>query len=220
MRSTAVPAGFAPSVPPAAVERAVALERGGPVVVPRRSASVVLLRDGIDDRGLEVHLLHRHARMAFAPSVAAFPGGGVDPVDLSTDDPVLACALRETAEETTVQLAADALVAWARWVTPEHEPRRHDTTFFLAALPADAAARDVSGETERAGWTLVAEALAAREAGTLVLMPPTWSVLLELVAYDDVASALRAGQGRVVETVLPRLVRQDRGWAYAYETLA
>lgn len=218
-RSTDVLTGFAPAVPSAAVARAVALERGGPVVGPRRSASVVLLRDDASGPGLEVYLQHRHARMPFAPSVAVFPGGGLDPVDEPSPDPVLACALRETAEETTVRLAAADLVRWARWVTPEHEPLRHDTTFFLAALPAGAEAVDVSGETDRAGWTPVAGALAARDAGDLALMPPTWSVLLELAGFVDVATALRAGRDRLVETVLPRLVRQGDGWAYAYETL-
>ena len=69
----------------------------------RLAASVVLCRDGSD--GLETYLLHRHARMAFAASMAVFPGGGVDPADGSgpvadTADRLLACAIRETREET------------------------------------------------------------------------------------------------------------------------
>src|SRR5215469_7886297 len=33
-------------------------------------------------------------------------------------------------------LRADLLVPWTRWITPEAEPRRFDTWFFAAALPA------------------------------------------------------------------------------------
>lgn len=32
-------------------------------------------------------------------------------------------------------LRSDLLGAWARWITPEFEPRRYDTWFFVAALP-------------------------------------------------------------------------------------
>ena len=220
--------GFAPPVPGDVAARAAALADGGRPVAPRRSASVVLLRDGARPEaraadGVEVYLMHRHDRMPFAPSVAVFPGGGLDPVDTSAlaaaADPVLACALRETLEETTVRLAADALVPWARWVTPAAEPRRYDTTFYLAALPADQEARDVSGETVHAAWTSARQALEAREAGALVLMPPTWSILTELATAPDVATLLRAGLGRRVETVLPCVVRHEDGWRFAYEVL-
>jgi 8-oxo-dGTP pyrophosphatase MutT (NUDIX family) len=228
-RSGEVLDGFAPPVPADVAARAEAMAVGRRPVEPRRSASVVLLRDGARPgmdpaRGVEVYLMHRHERMPFAPSVAVFPGGGVDAVDASPSaaaaDPVLACALRETAEETTVRLDADALVPWARWVTPAAEPRRYDTTFYLAALPGGQEARDVSGETVRAAWTSVRQALADREAGDLVLMPPTWSILVELAAAPDVATLLRAGAGRQVETVLPRVVRHEDGWRFAYEVLA
>lgn len=227
-RSGEVLDGFAPPVPSDVASRAGAMAVGGRPVEPRRSASVVLLRDGAGSEvdpagGVEVYLMHRHERMPFAPSVAVFPGGGVDPVDASPSaaaaDPVLACALRETAEETTVRLDADALVPWARWVTPATEPRRYDTTFYLAALPGDQDARDVSGETVRAAWTPVRQALADRETGDLALMPPTWSILRELAAAPDVAELLRSGAGRRVETVLPHVVRDDDGWRYAYEVL-
>lgn len=50
---------------------------------PRNAASIVLVRDTQPrPGGLGVFLLHRHAGMAFAASMAVFPGGGVDPRDL------------------------------------------------------------------------------------------------------------------------------------------
>lgn len=218
-RSTDVLRGFAPPVPPA-VQRAVVDGPRGRPAGPRRSASVVLLRDAPEGAGVEAYLLHRHDRMPFAPSVVVFPGGGVDPVDEGMPDPVLACALRETEEETTVRLTTDALVPWARWVTPVHEPRRYDTTFYLARVPAGQQPRDVSGETERAGWASAAEALEQRAAGRLTLMPPTWSVLVELAAAPDVPTLLEAGRDRLVETVLPRVERRGEGWRFVYEVIA
>ena len=99
----------------------------------------MLCRDG--DAGLETFLLHRHARMAFAASMVVFPGGGLDPVDRSDEDPRRACAVRETREETGVSLPAADLVPWAHWITPILQPIRYDTYFYLAALPPGAGGR-------------------------------------------------------------------------------
>ena len=103
---------LAPQIPAEMVERAAQWTSAsvpGPVAP---AASVILLRDG--QAGLETYLLHRHARMAFAPSMVVFPGGRVDPADESGGrDPILRCALRETAEETGVVLAEADLRPWA-----------------------------------------------------------------------------------------------------------
>ena len=214
--------GFTPPVPAALTRRAAAdSTRTGPAAAAG-SASVVLLRDAADatvaDR-LEVYLLHRHARMPFAPSVAVFPGGRIDPVDREQPDPVLACACRETEEETAVRLDPAGLRPWAHWITPEREPLRFDTHFYLAGLPAGAEAADVSGETERAGWIGVGAALAARERGELTLMPPTWTILIELAAAGAVAAALDLTIDRRIETVRPRILPTASGWAYDWEVL-
>ena len=50
---------------------------------PRQAATVLLLRNG--DAGLEVYLLRRTKGMPFAGGMTAYPGGGVDPRDGSTD---------------------------------------------------------------------------------------------------------------------------------------
>ena len=51
-----------------------------------------------------------------------------------------------------LRLRDDLLFAWARWITPEFEPKRFDTWFFIALLPDGQTARDVSGESEAAMW--------------------------------------------------------------------
>ncbi|MDN5771524.1 MAG: NUDIX hydrolase, partial [Microlunatus sp.] len=183
-------------------------------VRPRLSASVVLCRDGAS--GLETYLLHRHARMAFAASMVVFPGGGVDAADASADDPFLTCALRETEEETGVALDATDLIHWARWITPEVHPLRYDTVFYLAGLPPSQSAGDLSSETESAAWTLPSEALTAYESGRIAMMPPTHAILIELAGLNSVTQLRELGRDRVVETVLPEVVRDGDGWAYRY----
>lgn len=202
------------AVPPALVELAEAWDPATAPAPPRAAASVVLCRDGAD--GLETFLLHRHARMAFAASVAVFPGGGVDPVDRDAPDPLVACAIRETREETGVELLAESLSPWAHWITPAVQPIRYDTAFYVAALPAGQTAADLSTETDTAGWTAPVAALAAAETGALALMPPTRSILLELARCDSTGQVLAAARDRVIEPVLPEVLRTAAGWVFGY----
>ena len=104
-------------------------------------------------------------------------------------------------------LRSDLLSAWAHWITPEFEPRRFDTRFFVAALPVGQRARDVSGEADHAAWVPVATAVSEHLAGRMEMLPPTIAALRELSAFPDVAAALAAP--RVVRPMLPRLVDDD-----------
>ena len=47
-----------------------------------------------------------------------------------------AVTLGELLSRRGLVVRADLLVPWARWITPEGEPRRFDARFFAAALPA------------------------------------------------------------------------------------
>ena len=76
-----------PAVPPLLVARIAGWDADAAPAEPRRSASVVLIRPSAPE--LEVYLLHRHSRMAFAASMVVFPGGGLDPADTGPD-PLLA----------------------------------------------------------------------------------------------------------------------------------
>ncbi len=201
-------------VPEPMIERARAWAPDAQPVFATPAASVILLRDGPD--GLLTYLLHRHARMSFAASMVVFPGGKVDPVDHDGPDPVRRCAIRETEEETGVLLAADDLLPWAYWVTPEIEPRRFDTHFFVAELPAGQQAADVSGETDLAEWSTPAAAVAAERAGRIAMLPPTLSILLELVDLGSVTAVREAAVGRVVERVLPEVIETADGWRFRY----
>ena len=70
-------------------------------------------------------------------------------------------------------LRSDLLRPFAHWITPPVEPRRYDTKFFVAALPAGQEARDVSGEADEAAWLTPAAALAETRAGDRPMLPPT-----------------------------------------------
>jgi len=106
-------------------------------------------------------------------------------------------------------LRADLLRPWAHWITPEVEPKRFDTRFFVAALPAGQLTRDVGGEADRVAWVRPADALAAADSGEMGMLPPTAFTLSELATYDSVAAVLAAGTARDVKPVLPKIVLGD-----------
>ncbi|MGI8666025.1 MAG: NUDIX hydrolase [Jatrophihabitans sp.] len=197
-------------------------------VPAREAATVVLLRDGA--AGLETWLLRRVSKMAFAPRMSVFPGGGVDPADeqgahaeheealarqlgVSADRVavLLRTAVREIAEETDVRLSLQALHPWARWITPEAEPRRYDTYFFVAVLPPGQAAAAVTGEASHADWIAVGQALAEYRDGSRPMLPPTVWSLQEVARYADSASVLAAAGGRTIRAIQPVLRRAADG---------
>jgi 8-oxo-dGTP pyrophosphatase MutT (NUDIX family) len=101
-------------------------------------------------------------------------------------------SLAELLERRGLVLRSDLLRSWAHWVTPEFEPRRFDTRFFVAGVPAGQRARDVSGEADHAVWLPVDEAMKRLQAGQLAMMPPTIIAVRELAAYDSLAEVLEA----------------------------
>ncbi|MEV0372803.1 NUDIX hydrolase [Streptomyces sp. NPDC050636] len=101
-------------------------------------------------------------------------------------------------------LRSDLLGAWARWITPEFEPRRYDTWFFVAALPEGQRTRNASTEADRTVWIRPAEAAAGYDRGELLMMPPTISMLRALQPYGTAAEALAAAPAQDLTPVLAR----------------
>ncbi len=118
-------------------------------------------------------------------------------------------ALSELLQRRGLELRSDLLTAWAHWCTPVFEPRRYDTWFFVAALPAGQRARDVGGEADHAAWLPASQAATGGVDGTLAMMPPTVVTLEEVAAAPDVASLL--SRTRRLRLLMPWLVRSADG---------
>jgi 8-oxo-dGTP pyrophosphatase MutT (NUDIX family) len=104
-------------------------------------------------------------------------------------------------------LAVDAsgVHPWARWITPEGEPRRYDTRFFVAASPPGATAEDLTSESSAAGWVGVRDAIVQYERGDRPMFPPTIATLRAIDGLPAVADVLEAAASRSVEAVRPLL---------------
>lgn len=101
-------------------------------------------------------------------------------------------------------LRSDLLAAWTRWITPEFEPKRYDTWFFVAALPAGQRTRNASTEADRTVWIRPGEAALGYDKGELLMMPPTVATLRQLQPYGSAAEALEAAVGRDLAPVLAK----------------
>jgi len=183
-------------------------DEGEAPAVPRPAATVILLRRGGKhaERGLEVLLVQRNPEARFMPGVWVFPGGAVDSADGDGEAAHRTAAVRELAEEAAIELPADELVAYSRWITPRVVPVRFDTRFYLALAPAHSPPNPDGSETVDAGWFGPQRALDMHQAGELPLVFPTIKHLESLVGFANASEALEAARRRQVKPVEPRVV--------------
>ena len=113
--------------------------------------------------------------------------------------------------EAGMVLALDALVPYARWITPEGMPKRFDTWFFLAAAPPEQLGAHDGRESTDSLWLSPREAIAGGESGRFKLPFPTTRNLIKLGKQPNVRAALDDARGKPVVTVMPVMTRLNGG---------
>jgi len=180
---------------------------------------VVLLRE--TKAGVETLLLRRHTAVQFAGGMWVFPGGRVDDSELAAahNDPIAAAklaAIRETCEETGLDIGSSALQLFAHWTTPEGEVKRYATSFFVASVDALGEVVVDGGEIDDHRWLRAAEAIAAHRAGQLKMMPPTFAALHEINTCHNVAEILAMYRERRLIEIFPRRIQTPNGLVILY----
>jgi 8-oxo-dGTP pyrophosphatase MutT (NUDIX family) len=155
--------------------------------------------------------------------------------------PWVAAAVRETAEESGVLLLSSprvgsdliglhgvdlyravveagttfdgrGLAYLSNWVTPESEPRRFDTRFFLAEVPAGTDADPDEHEVTDAVWILPHEALERAKQRDWFMLPPTILTLRTLDRFDTPQQAVEFARTQAhVPRIEPKIVVGDDG---------
>ncbi len=111
--------------------------------------------------------------------------------------------------EHDLVLDLGALDYWSRWVTPQAEPRRYDTCFFLAAFPEGQMPAHDAVETVESAWVRPAAALA--DTGFPVIFP-TERTLQDLAGLASLEAAQRAARARPdVRSVMPHITVDAEG---------
>jgi 8-oxo-dGTP pyrophosphatase MutT (NUDIX family) len=118
--------------------------------------------------------------------------------------------LADIAAKEAVQLAPDALVPFANWVTPPLDTRRFDTHFFITRVPPVQVPAHDTTETVHSLWITATEALARAARDEILLPVPTWTTLRELEPFATVDEAIAWAQQRPIARREP-LFREEHG---------
>lgn len=101
-----------------------------------------------------------------------------------------------------VVLAADCLLYFSHWLTPDSAPRRFDTRFFVARMPVMQETAAHAWEMAGEHWVLPLAALKAAREGSWQMISPTTITLTSIASYGSVEETFAAV---AAETHLPVL---------------
>jgi 8-oxo-dGTP pyrophosphatase MutT (NUDIX family) len=122
-------------------------------------------------------------------------------------------AFTEFLDRRGLRLRTDLLQWWGSWITPVFEPKRYDTRFFVAELPAGQVTRDVSTESDHVTWLPVRDIVDAVDEGRMAMLPPTYATCLELFEFTSPGDALASAVRRDRSPILPEMqMDEDDGY--------
>jgi 8-oxo-dGTP pyrophosphatase MutT (NUDIX family) len=156
----------------------------------------------------EAHTLLAYPRGADRPLSAAELAAFEADAGRRIGRPVDFAALVDSGE---IELATDLLVPFAHWVTPAGPPKRFDTHFFLAPMPAAQVAAHDGHEAVETVWIAPHQAIADSEARRITLVFATRMNLAKLGRSATVTDALAAARADTIVTVCPELIEGPGG---------
>lgn len=120
--------------------------------------------------------------------------------------------LADICRERDWKLDSAALHLWSNWITPEGQPRRYDTRFYVAVAPDDQEAVHDEVELTEGRWAQPAEFLRMHRDGEVLMILPTVATLRSIEPHDSSDAVLRAAATKQpVEPVEPQMRREADG---------
>lgn len=186
-----------------------------------KAASTLMLARDHQDK-LEVLLLKRNKALAFAAGLWVFPGGKIEDAEKenSVDELTAAklAAIRETKEESNVEVDPGSLIYFRHWTTPVAEPRRYATWFFYGeAQSGNSEVQIDDSEIKNHRWIHPQEALDTFAQGELAMMPPTIMSLQLIRKCNSVLDVRNLLQEEEPLYITPVLQRQGPNMICMYE---
>ncbi len=110
-------------------------------------------------------------------------------------------SLLDMLRKENLKIACDALAHFAHWITPDNMPKRFDTHFFLAAVPAGHTGRHDGRESVDSIWITPNDAINDRKKWNVIF--PTKLNLMKLAPAPNVRTALETARAKPPLTVTP-----------------
>ncbi len=188
------------------------------IVIAHPAATVIPLRETADS--FEVLLIYRNPKLSFQGGMWAFPGGRIEDEDYAdgNNDMIAAArraAVRESKEEAGIHIPLEGLVMMSRWTTPEVQPKRYQTWFFVATMQDQPVQVD-GGETLDYRWMRPEQALETQRSGEIAMMPPTFVTLDRLSRCATVEQVFSFLEKEPLEDFLPRIETVPSGFCSLY----
>jgi hypothetical protein len=111
--------------------------------------------------------------------------------------------LRQIFEREGLNPDYRGLIYFSHWITPDDIPRRFDTRFFVAQMPASQSAVHCHVETTESAWIAPADAL-RRADRDLPLVMPTRAHLSRLSTARTLSDLLELARTKSIQTVHSR----------------
>lgn len=170
----------------------------GAVVFPGGRIDAIDREQAPKRRIVPDHVAFGHARRwertAYAALGAGLCTGEPGTEALAAARVIVETAVREVQEETGARIDPVDLIPWDNWITPETAPKRFDVFFHLLPVALDADPRveftHLTREATRSEWTLVTDLVAAVEAGDVLMVSPTRTLVDELSAIGTVPALI------------------------------
>ncbi len=101
-------------------------------------------------------------------------------------------SLLDIAAAEGLTLATDRISYWAHWITPEGQPRRYDTRFFVTRAPRNQTAAHDDHELTSSAWVTAREALDHARRKEWMIIFPTIRNLQKLSRFESADAAIAA----------------------------
>lgn len=158
-------------------------------------------------------MLRRNRQLKSFGGAWVFPGGRVDGADLGPDElaRAKAAAIRETMEETGLNISGADMATLSCWIPPVQEARRFSTWFFIVRAP-DAPVQIDQGEIHDYQWVCPREFLAKVPSPDIMIMPPTFVSLKKLTEHSSVDSVLSNIHSEKTDIFETRFMKNSKGF--------
>ena len=112
------------------------------------------------------------------------------------------------ADAPHLQANLDRMELWSWWITPENEPKRYDTRFFICALTTEEAQRTQIDNNEMVEyqWLTAQDVLEQHAQQKLPLAPPTFVTISEIFDQNPKSTTelLKFASKRLVDVIVPQ----------------